>query len=165
MRDFNIILAHALPILPNPLIAIVAKFMLQTKIKGRIVTHLAILRASKIAKGRFLSLNERLERIALVLDQNKAERIEKFNLDHSDYMVSGVVIASALADRHLTALLDYLKRELKPLGEEFLHVDTSDEWVVIDLGDILVHIMTEKARDRYNLESFLDEFKKRRSEK
>ncbi|MDR1910755.1 MAG: ribosome silencing factor [Helicobacteraceae bacterium] len=108
-------------------------------------------------------MDERLEAIAKVLDQNKAERIEKFNLENSDYMVSGVVVASALADRHLTALIDYLKEALKPIGEEFLHSDVSDEWAAIDLGDILVHIMNEKTRDRYNLEAFLDEFKKRKS--
>jgi ribosome-associated protein len=107
-------------------------------------------------------LNERLETIAKVLDQNKAERIEKFNLESSDYMTSGVVVASALADKHLIALVDHLKSALKPLGEEFLHIDTSDEWAAIDLGDILVHIMSESARDRYNLEAFLDEFKKRK---
>jgi ribosome-associated protein len=108
-------------------------------------------------------LNGRLDAIAKVLDQNKAERIEKFNLENSDYMVSGVVVASALADRHLSALLEYLKQALKPLGEEFLHTDISDEWAAIDLGDILVHIMSENARDRYNLEAFLDEFKRRKT--
>ncbi|MDR2151599.1 MAG: ribosome silencing factor [Helicobacteraceae bacterium] len=110
-----------------------------------------------------MNLHERLEAIANVLDQNKAERVEKFDLENSDYMVGGVVVASALADRHLTALVDHLKTALKPLGEEFLHADVSDEWAAIDLGDILVHIMSDKARDRYNLEAFLDEFKRRKT--
>jgi ribosome-associated protein len=101
--------------------------------------------------------------VARVLDQNKAERIERFNLENSDYMVSGVVVASALADRHLLALVEHLKTELKPLGEEFLHIDASDEWAALDLGDILVHIMSSQARDRYNLEAFLDDFKKRKA--
>ncbi|GHS88755.1 ribosomal silencing factor RsfS [Campylobacterota bacterium] len=112
-----------------------------------------------------MELKDRLKKIAQILEENKAERIEQFNLENSDYMVSGVVVASALADRHLAALSDHLKRELKPLGEEFLHVDTSDEWAVIDLGDILVHIMSDHARDRYNLETFLDEFKKKTTQK
>ncbi|GHV01946.1 ribosomal silencing factor RsfS [Campylobacterota bacterium] len=110
-----------------------------------------------------MDLAKRLEAIVKVLDQNKAERIESFDLEKSDYMVSGVVIASALADRHLSALLDLLKQALKPHGEEFLHTDSSDEWIVIDMGDILVHIMTESARDRYNLEAFLDEFSKKKA--
>lgn len=108
-----------------------------------------------------MTLENRLKKIAAVLDENKAEQIEIFNLKKSDYMTSGVVIATALADRHLTALAELLKTALKPLGEEFLHIDSSGEWVVIDLADILVHIMTSAARDRYNLEAFLDEFGKK----
>ncbi|MGE4295628.1 MAG: ribosome silencing factor [Campylobacterales bacterium] len=109
-----------------------------------------------------MELKERLSAIAQVLDQNKAEHIEVFNLENGEYMANGVVIASAMADRHLLALLDFLKKDLKPLGEEFLHVDISDEWVAIDLGDILVHIMTESARNKYHMEAFLREFEKKK---
>jgi len=62
-----------------------------------------------------------------------------------------------LGSKHASALADQLKKELKPLGEDFLHVDESEEWVVIDLGDILVHIMTSEARQMYSLEDFLTE--------
>lgn len=109
-----------------------------------------------------MELKERLSAIAKILDQNKAENIETFNLEGGEYMASGVVIASAMADRHLLALLDFLKKDLKPLGEEFLHVDTSDEWIAIDMGDILVHIMTEGARSKYHMEAFLREFEKKK---
>jgi ribosome silencing factor RsfS/YbeB/iojap len=101
-----------------------------------------------------------MEVIRKVLDQNKAEQIEIFNLENSEYMVSGVVLATALADRHLQALLENIKSVLT--CEKILHTDVSDEWIVIDLGDILIHIMAQRARDKYNLEEFLDEFKKRR---
>jgi ribosome silencing factor RsfS/YbeB/iojap len=101
-----------------------------------------------------------MEKIRTVLDQNKAEQIEIFNLENSEYMVNGVVLATALADRHLQALLENVKSALP--YEKILHADTSDEWIVIDLGDILIHIMAQHARDKYNLEAFLDEFKKRR---
>jgi len=50
-----------------------------------------------------------------------------------------------------------LKKELKPLGEVFLHIDESDDWVVVDLGDILIHLMTSEARQTYNMEEFLAE--------
>ncbi|MDR2906054.1 MAG: ribosome silencing factor [Helicobacteraceae bacterium] len=105
----------------------------------------------------------RLDRVRFVLDYNKAERVEVFDLRESEYIFGGAVIATALADRHLEALSDALKQALKPLGEEFLHTDASGEWIVIDMGDILAHIMTENAREKYNLEAFLDEFKKKRA--
>lgn len=109
-----------------------------------------------------MTLEDRLEKIKSVLDANKGEEIETFNLDDTEYMVSGVVIATAMADKHLDALLNFLKQDLKP-EEEFLHVDSSNEWVVADLGDILVHLMTKSAREKYHLENFLTEFAAKKS--
>ncbi len=107
-----------------------------------------------------MSLEERLETIASVLDKNKGEETQIFNLRDKGYMVDGVVISTAMAERHLNALLNFLKEDLKP-EEEFLNVESSDEWVVIDLGDIIVHLMTQSAREKYHLENFLNEFYKK----
>lgn len=66
-------------------------------------------------------------------------------------------MATAMNERHADALLDYLKKGLKP-QEEFLNVDSSAEWVAIDLGDIIVHIMQAEFRQKLALESFLSDF-------
>jgi len=52
-----------------------------------------------------MTIDERLERIAAVLDKNKAENVEQFNLESSEYIADGVVIATALNDRHIAALI------------------------------------------------------------
>ena len=109
-----------------------------------------------------MTLDNRLETIKRVIDENKGEDIEIFNLDKTDYMVSGVVIATAMAEKHLDALINFLKTDLKP-EEDFLHVESSDEWVVADLGDILIHLMTKSAREKYHLETFLKEFEEKKS--
>jgi len=101
-------------------------------------------------------MEKRLERISVCLDKNKAESIEVFNLTGKDYFVDQVVIATSLNPRHTEALLNYLKNELKP-EETFLGTDISDEWIVADLGDILIHIMTPEYRVKYNMEEFLSE--------
>lgn len=111
-----------------------------------------------------MNLEQRLDLIAKILDENKAENIEKLNLQNSDYMANGVVIATALVDKHLISLENELKTKLKPLGEEFLHSDSSDEWIVLDLGDIIVHIMTQSAREKYHLETFLKEFEAKKQQ-
>lgn len=111
-----------------------------------------------------MSLEKRLDLIVKILDENKAEEIEKFNLENSEYMANGVVIATALVDKHLSSLESELRRKLKPTGEEFLHSDSSDEWIALDLGDIIVHIMTQKAREKYHLETFLNEFEAKKAE-
>jgi len=101
-------------------------------------------------------MDKRIESISAVLDKNKAENIEVFDLRDKDYFVDQVVIATSLNSRHTEALLNYLKTELKP-AEQFLGVDISDEWIVADLGDILIHIMTPEYRIKYNMEEFLGE--------
>ncbi len=102
-------------------------------------------------------MQKRLEKIVKVLDENKAQGVEVFDLSQRDYIAKYVVIASSLGTKHTLALLDHLRRSLKP-KEQFLGVDESDHWVVIDLGDILIHIMTPEYRTKYDIESFLAEF-------
>jgi len=105
-------------------------------------------------------VQKRLEKIIEVLDRNKADAIELFDLRERDYFVDYVIIASSLGERHTLALLDHLKKELKP-GEKFVHVDESDQWVVADLGDVLIHIMTPEYRSKYDMETFLSELAKK----
>jgi len=104
-----------------------------------------------------LNVEERAERIVTFLDDKKADELEVFNLDEVDYIAKRVVIANAISSKHAAALADQLKKELKPLGEVFLHIDESEDWVVVDLGDILIHLMTSEARQTYNMEEFLAE--------
>lgn len=99
-------------------------------------------------------MQNRIEKIVQVLDKNKAENIEVFDLREKNYFVDYAVIASSLGTRHTGALLDHLKTDLKP-AEKFNHVDESPEWVVVDLGDILIHVMTPEYRVKYDMESFL----------
>jgi ribosome-associated protein len=101
-------------------------------------------------------MNNRIEKITHVLDKNKAEAIEVFDLREKNYFVDYAIIASSLGTKHTTALLDHLKKELKP-EEHFNNVDESGDWVVVDLGDILIHIMTPEYRIKYDMERFLSE--------
>ena len=104
-----------------------------------------------------MTIDERITGIVKILDDKKAEEIEVFNLEDADYIAKRVVIANSLNGKHTLALFDHLKRELKAQGDTFLASDTSDEWAVADLGDILIHIMIPEYRQRYSLETFLSE--------
>lgn len=106
-------------------------------------------------------LETRIEKISTVLDTNKAEAIEVFDLTDKNYIADAVVIASTLGTRHTEALLDHLKRGLKP-EEHFLNTDMSGDWIVIDLGDIIIHVMTPEYRNKYEMESFLSELMNQR---
>ncbi len=102
-------------------------------------------------------MEERIERIVSLLDEKKAENIQAIDLRDKDYFVEEVIIASTLGDKHGYALLDYLIETLKPLNETFLHIEKGDEWIVIDLGDILIHLMSPEKRSTYNIEELLQE--------
>lgn len=104
-------------------------------------------------------MNNRLETIESILNDKKAEDIQVVDLTSKDYIVDYVVIATTLNPKHAFALLNYLKEELKPMGEEFLRVDDDDNWTIIDLGDVFIHLISEQYREKYSIEEFLSELK------
>ncbi|PAF45938.1 nicotinate (nicotinamide) nucleotide adenylyltransferase [Helicobacter sp. 11S02629-2] len=99
-----------------------------------------------------------LESIKTVLEDKKASNVEVLNLKDKDYISDYVVVATAMAPKHAEGLLNYLKDDLKPKGAKFYAVDDSNsEWIIADLGEIIVHILTEEYRNKYQLEDFLKE--------
>jgi len=111
-----------------------------------------------ILEGQTLmTIDKRVENIVNILDDKKADEIEVFNLEDADYIAKRVVIANSLNGKHTLALADHLKKGLKETGDSILASDMSDDWVVADLGDILIHIMIPEYRQRYSLEQFLSE--------
>lgn len=100
------------------------------------------------------ALSKRTQAIVQALDEKKAQDIEIFDVEENEYITDSVVIATALAGKHSYALLDHLKAACS--DEEFYYVDDeSEDWIVADLGEIMVHIFTDNTRKRFNLEEFL----------
>ena len=106
-----------------------------------------------------MKVDERVEKLVEILDKNKAEDIEAFNLEESDYIAKAVILANSKGERHTGALYDHIRQAAKELNEKILAADESDDWIVVDLGDILIHIMTPQYRMRYSIEEFLQELK------
>jgi len=106
-----------------------------------------------------MSIKNRAEKIINFLDEKKATDIELFNLEDSDYIAKAVILANSLSGKHTLALYDNLRVEAKKLGEKLLGADDTDDWVVMDLGDIIIHIMTPEYRMRYSIEEFLNDLK------
>ncbi len=102
-------------------------------------------------------MQKRLELIQNILNDKKAHNVEVIDLTSKNYIVDYVIIANILNGKHGYSLLNYLKNDLKPQGEEFLRVEESDEWTIIDLGDIFIHLMSDNYRKKYSLEEFLNE--------
>ena len=93
-----------------------------------------------------------VQEICQILEDKKGEDIEVFNLSGTD--------------KHALALLDALKVPLKQKGESFYHIDDENpDWIVADLGDVIVHIFTENQRKKFNLEEFLQKLQKQAGSK
>lgn len=100
---------------------------------------------------------ERIEKIKHTLDEKKGFDIASFDFRNTEYFADGVVICNSLNSRHAQSLLSELKTNLKP-KEEFLNTDDGSlEWVIADLGDIIVHIISKETREIYKLDEFFNE--------
>jgi len=103
-------------------------------------------------------MNNKIDLITSTIDEKKGENIQVFDMKDKGYFVDSVVIATTLGDRHGASLLEELKIKLKEQNEQILGVEESGDWIVLDLGDTLVHLMTPEYRVKYNLEEFLDNY-------
>ena len=102
------------------------------------------------------TLKDRMSNIIDVLENNKALDCKMLNLQNNDYFADGVIISTALNTKHTSSLVVNLQKTIKT-DETFLNLDdSSDGWIVIDMCDIIVHIMTKDYRDNFSLDDFFD---------
>lgn len=94
------------------------------------------------------------ELVLAVLDDMKAQSTTRLDVRHLTSMTDEMVIASGRSDRHVRAIAQALLERCKAVGFEPIGVEgfESGEWVLVDLGDVVVHIMLPKVRDFYSLE-------------
>src|SRR5262249_10776529 len=95
-----------------------------------------------------------LERVVHWLDEAKAEKIVSIDLKGKSSLGDFMVIATGRSDRHVGAIADQLRKYLKDAGLSGVRVEGLEtcDWVLIDAGDILVHVFRAEVRDFYNLE-------------
>lgn len=103
-----------------------------------------------------MQVRDKISAIVALLEEKKGEDIFIADMSEREYLVEFVIIATAMAGKHSYALLDYLKTELKERGVVFYATDEeSEDWLIADLGDVMVHIFTQNHRAKFNLEEFL----------
>ena len=88
------------------------------------------------------------------LEDVKGHDIVVFNTARLPSMFERVVIASGDSNRQVKALSDRVQERVREFGARVYGVEgaSSGEWVLVDLGDVVVHIMHPTVRDFYNLE-------------
>ena len=88
------------------------------------------------------------------LDQDKAQEIVTIDLKGKTSLADSMIIASGRSHRHVSAITDHILRELKEKGYGKSRVEgmPNCDWVLIDTGDVIVHIFRPEVRSFYNLE-------------
>jgi len=101
-----------------------------------------------------LTVEEKTTAVVAALEDIKANDITVLDTSHYSSLFERMVIASAQSTRQTKALADNVVEQLRLRGEIVLGVEGQDpgEWILVDLGDVVVHVMQPAVRAYYNLE-------------
>jgi ribosome-associated protein len=96
-----------------------------------------------------------LERIHTSLDDDKAENIVTIDMAGRSSLADAIVVATGRSSRHVASIAEHLARRLKEAGYGTRPVNGAQQgdWVLVDAGDVIVHIFRPEVREYYNLES------------
>ena len=92
--------------------------------------------------------------VVAALEEIKAKDIEVINTTKLTALFDRIVIASGDSNRQTRALANNVQEKVKEAGGEVLSVegDETGEWVLVDMGSMVVHLMLPQVRQYYNLE-------------
>jgi len=108
--------------------------------------------------GMAVTPRKLLDLVTDALDDGKAEDIKSFDVSTLTSIADFMVVATGRSSRQVKALAERVadaarKRKVKPLGMEG---EQTSEWVLVDLGDVIVHVMQPETRAFYQLEKLWD---------
>lgn len=115
-------------------------------------------RSQNEPKSEFVSsaLNsaELIDHVLQWLDEAKATDVITIDLRDKSVIGDYMVIASGGNERHVAAIADQIQRKLKDLGYGRARVEGQEscDWVLIDIGEIVIHVFRPEVRAFYNLE-------------
>lgn len=93
-----------------------------------------------------------------VLEDMKALDIRVLDVSEKSTITEVMLIATGTSSRHVKAIADNVALEAKKQGNPPLGIEgeQGSDWVLVDLDDVVVHIMLQQTRDFYNLEKLWD---------
>ena len=95
-----------------------------------------------------------LETVIKAVDDKKANNIVALDMQQVSLMADYFVIADAASNRQVQAIVTEVKDKIQEAGGEVKLIEgfQAADWVLIDLGDVIVHVFSTEQRDFYNLE-------------
>ena len=111
-----------------------------------------------------MKLSSMKQAVVAALEDIKARDIVVLDVRHLTSLFDCMIIASAESTRQTRALANRVQEKLKELGASVSGVEgqQSGEWILVDLGQIVVHVMQPATREYYNLEELWGQPKPRR---
>ncbi len=94
------------------------------------------------------------DHIIRVLDATKAKDLTVIKVSDRTSIADVMIIVTGTSERHVSSLATEVVDKVKAVGVQPLGVEgqMKSDWVLVDLGDVIVHVMTQKSRDFYELE-------------
>lgn len=104
--------------------------------------------------SRAPSPEETLRHVLVSLDDMKAEDTTSIDLRGKTTIADTMVVTSGRSNRHVGAVADRVLEDLRKAGVRNLRIEGMPhcDWVLIDAGDVIVHVFRPEVRDFYNLE-------------
>ena len=104
--------------------------------------------------NRDIASSQAIETVLASLDNSKAEDIVSIDIRRKSSLGDYMVIASGRSHRHVAAVAEHLMQALKDGGFGQARVEglPGADWVLIDSGDVIVHIFRPEIREIYNIE-------------
>lgn len=100
---------------------------------------------------------ELLEKITHLLEDKKAIDMKTLDIKEQSTLADYFIVVSGTSNTHIKALADNVEVELK---KEDIYPNKiegyNSQWILMDYGDIVVHIFTEKERQNYNIEELYE---------
>lgn len=112
-------------------------------------------RAPRLAAARRdIAAAEALKTVLASLEESKAEDLVSIDITGKTTFGDYMVVASGRSNRHVGAMADRLLEDLKDKGVRDVRVEglKAADWVLVDAGDVIVHLFRPEVRTFYNLE-------------
>ena len=97
-------------------------------------------------------IDEVVQAAVASLEDDKAEDVVVLDVASRATFADRLIIATGLADRQIQAMAGHLERTLAEHGIRRVRTETSPDWVLLDAGDLIVHLFKPEARANYRLE-------------
>ena len=127
----------------------------ETKLTSAVRSEAAQIRAPRLAaERRELAAAAAIKLVRKSLEDSKAEDIVPIDITGKSPVADWMVVASGRSQRHVGAIAERLVSELKEAGGKGIRVsgERQGDWVLIDAGDVVVHIFRPEVRNFYNIE-------------